>query len=314
MFGEIWDYFFGSPSFLIFGAYSVVMVIGLGLLLHLQLGLTSIGNFGVAGFWGVGLYTFGILSVDYDAPFLLAALGAVVVSGLAGLIMGWVIADLDDDGVLGATLAFATMAFLFVESERDLTGGHVGLGTIDFPFDVGDRTDLAWLAILVGVVAVIIAYVHRVHRSPYGRLLIAVGSNEPLAKSLRKPTKRSKVILMGWTSAGMGLLGALYGPIVHFLFPTQLTVGMTVAVITAVVLGGQQRTWGAVVGALATLALFDIVIKLYVPLPRSVLEQAFPVAKEMMFGALLMVVLLFRPLGILGRMKREKQVHRVARD
>lgn len=308
MLTEVWDYLFGSPSFLIFGASTVVIVIGLALLLHLQLGLTAIGNFGVAGFWGIGLYTFGILSVKYDIPFLLAVVGATATAGAAGVAIGWIIADLDNDGVLGATLAFASVVFLVIESERDLTGGHVGLGTIDFPFDVGERTDLAWLVILTTVVGALVFYVHRVHRSPYGRLLIATGSNEPLAGSLRKPVKRTKVVLMGWTSAVMGMFGALYGPIVHFLFPTQLTVAITVAVITALVLGGQQRTWGAVIGALLTLALFDIVIKLYVPLPRSVLEQAFPVAKEMIFGGLLIVLLLFRPLGVLGRMRREEHV------
>lgn len=305
MLGELWDYLFGSPAFLIFGTYTVVMIIGLALLLHVQLGLSGVGNFGVAGFWGIGLYTFGILVVEYDAPFLAATVGATIASGAAGALMGWIIADLDNDGVLGATLAFATLVFLVIESERDVTGGHVGLGTLDFPFDVGDRTDLAWLAILAVVVGVLIYYIHRVHHSPYGRLLLAAGSNRPLARSLRKPVKQTTVIMMTWTSAWMGLFGALYGPIVHFLFPTQLTVAITVSAITALVLGGRQRTWGAVVGAVLTLGLFDIVIKLYVPLPKSALEQAFPVAKQMIFGGLLILVLIFKPLGILGRMRRE---------
>ena len=156
-------------------------------------------------------------------------------------------------------------------------------------------------------------YARRVHRSPYGRLLIATGGNEPLARSLRKPVKRTKVVLMALTSAGMGAMGALYGPIVHFLFPTQLTVAITVSVITALVLGGQQRPWGAVVGALLTVGLFDIVIKLYVPLPKEVLEQAFPVTKQIIFGALMIFVLLFWPLGFLGRMRRERHVKGLSR-
>ncbi len=309
----VWDYLFGSPAFLIFGTYTVFMIVGLGVLLHLQLGVTGIGNFGVAGFWGVGLYTFGILQVRYDVGFWLALLAATAAGGLLGLVTGWVVADLDADGVLAATLAVATIVFLAIESETDITGGRVGLGTLDFPFDVGKRTDLAWLGILAGVVGLLIWYARRVHRSPYGRLLIAAATNEPLARSLRKPVKRTKVVLMAITSAGMGALGGLYGPIVHFLFPTQLTVGITVSVITALVLGGQQRPWGAFVGALLTVGLFDIVIKLYVPLPKEVLEQAFPVTKQIIFGALLIFVLLFRPLGFLGRMRRERHVKGLSR-
>ena len=309
----VWDFLFGSPAFLIFGTYTLMMIDGLGILLHLQLGVTGIGNFGVAGFWGAGLYSFGILQVHYDVGFWLALLAATAAGGVLGVVTGWVIADLDDDGVLAATLAVASIVFLAIESERGITGGRVGLGTIDFPFDVGERTDLAWLAILFGVTGVLLWYARRVHRSPYGRLLIATGTNEPLARSLRKPAKRTKVGVMALTSAGMGALGGLYGPIVHFLFPTQLTVAITVSVITALVLGGQQRPLGAFVGALLTVGLFDIVIKLYVPLPRDLLEHAFPVTKQVIFGALLIFVLLFRPLGFLGRMRRETHVKGLTR-
>ena len=308
------DFLFGSPAFLIFGAYTVVMVVGLGLLLHLQLGLAGIGNFGVVGFWGLGLYAFGVLTVRYDLNFFFALVAATAIAGAAGIVIGWVISNLDVDGVLGTTLAFAAIIFFLSDSERDLTGGRIGLGTIDFPFDVGDRTDLAWLAILLVIVGALTYYVWKVHRAPYGRLLIATGFNEPLAQSLRKPTFRTKMILFAWTSAAMGLIGALYASMVHFLFPTQLTVGVTIAVIVALVLGGQQRTWGTLIGALLTIALFDIIIKLYVPLPARVFEQAFPVAKQAVFGALLVILLLYRPLGILGRMRREKYVRGVAHE
>lgn len=310
----ILDFLFGSPAFLIFGFYTVVMVIGLGLLLHLQLGLAGIGNFGVVGFWGLGMYSFGVLTIRYDLNYFVALIAATAIAGVAGIVIGWVISDLDVDGVLGATLAFAAVVFVLTDSERDLTGGRIGLGTIDFPFDIGDRTDLAWLAILILIVAALTYYVWRVHRAPYGRLLIATGFNEPLAQSLTKPTFRTKMILFAWTSAAMGFIGALYASMVHFLFPEQVTVGVTIAVIAALVLGGQQRTWGALVGAVLTIALFDIIIQLYVPLPRTVFEQALPVAKQMAFGLLLIVLLLYRPLGILGRMRRERYVRGVTNE
>jgi branched-chain amino acid transport system permease protein len=234
----VWDFLFGSTAFLTFGLYTVVMVIGLALLLHLQLGLTGIGNFGVVGFWGLGMYGFGVLLVTYDWPYLGALLTATAMAGVAGLVVGWLIAGLDSDGVLGATLSFAAIIFLLAEGERDITGGQVGLGTIDFPFDVGRRTDVAWLGILVVIVGALLYYVRRVHRAPYGRLLIAVGDNEALARSLGKTTNRSKVTLFAITSAAMGLLGALYASMSHFLFPSHVGVQLTVAVVVALVLGG----------------------------------------------------------------------------
>ena len=307
----VWDFLFGSPAFLTFGLYTVVMVIGLSLLLHLQMGLAGIGNFGVVGFWGVGMYSFGVLIVTYEWPYLAALLAASALAGVAGVAVGWLIADLDTDGVLGATLSFATIVFLLADGERDLTGGQVGLGTIDFPFDVGARTDVAWLAILAAIVGALLYYVHRVHRSPYGRLLIAVGDNEALARSLGKTTLRSKVVLLALSSAAMGLLGALYASMSHFLFPSHVDVRLTIAVVVALVLGGSRRPLGSIVGALLTVGLFDVVIKVYVRLPPDFAEQAYPKMQQMVYGALLVVLLLFRPLGLLGDMRRDRLSKRV---
>src|SRR5512146_1757194 len=93
-------------AFLISGLIQVVMVIGLALLLHLQLGLTRIANFGVVGFWGLGLYVFGVLYVQVDWPFgeplqfLVCAAAATLAAGVAGLVVGWLISDLNTDGTL----------------------------------------------------------------------------------------------------------------------------------------------------------------------------------------------------------------------
>src|SRR3990172_3846027 len=206
-------------AFLITGLFEVVMVIGLGLLLHLQLGLTRIANFGVVGFWGIGMYAFGVLYVQVDWPFgdpwqfLVCAAIATAVSGLAGLLVGWLIADLDTDGVLVGTLGFASVVLILATTEDDLTGGARGLGGLGFPYDIGSVKDneFLWLVIATLVVSAIIAFVLRRHRSPYGRLLIAVGGNEPLARSLGKATFRTKLWLFAVASAAMGLLGAMNG-------------------------------------------------------------------------------------------------------
>jgi branched-chain amino acid transport system permease protein len=301
-------------AFLITGLFNVAMVIGLALLLHLQLGLARIANFGVVGFWGLGMYTFGVLYVQIDWPFgdpwqfLACAAVASVVAGLAGLLVGWLIADLDIDGVLLVTLGFATAVQILATTQDDWTGGARGLGGLGFPYDIGTvkENEFVWLVITGLVVAAVFVYVWLVHRSPYGRLLIAVGGNEPLARSLGKSTFRTKLWLFASTSAAMGLLGAMYGVMVRFLDVGQIGVGVTLAAMVGLVLGGTARVWGAVVGVVFTVGLFDIVIQSYLPLPREWYTQAIPVLREAAFGATLIVILLFRPLGILGDMRRDK--------
>jgi branched-chain amino acid transport system permease protein len=308
-------------AYLIFGLFSVVMVIGLGLLLHLQMGLAGIPNFGIVGFWGLGMYAFGVAFVKIDWPwgspwsFLLSLAIGVVAAFIAGLLIGWLIAPLSSDGILVGTLGFAFIVWALATTEKSLTGGTYGMGGLDYPYDIGSikRNELLWLVLVVVVVAALLAYVARVHRSPYGRLLIAIGANEPLARSLGKPTFRSKLLLFALGAAGMGLLGAMYGVTVHYLTPLKLGIEVTLAAMVGLVLGGSARVWGAVIGVLMLEGLFDIVIQLYVPLPESFFQQALPVVKEMVLGAMLIGVLLFRPLGILGEMRRDKLVRRPSR-
>ena len=306
-------------SFLITGLFQVVMVTGLALLLHLQLGLARIANFGVVGFWGLGMYTFGVLYVQVDWPFgdpwvfLVCAAAATVVAGLAGLLVGWLIADLDTDGVLVGTLGFATAVQILAITQDDLTGGARGLGGLDFPFDLGKvkTNEFAWLLIVAVVVAAILFYTWRVHRSPYGRLLIAVGGNEALARSLGKSTFRTKLVLFGVTSGAMGLLGAMAGVMARYLDVGSLGAGVTLAAMVGLVLGGTARVWGAVVGVVLTVGLFDIVIQSYLPLPKEWYTQAIPVLREAAFGLTLIIVLLFRPLGLLGDMRRDKLMRKI---
>ncbi len=301
-------------AFLLFGLFTVVMYAGLGLLLHLQLGLARIANFGIVGFWGLGAYAFGILLTKVDWPFgdpwpfLISMVFGMVVAGIAGLLVGWLIADLDTEGVLVGTLGFATAVWILATTEQGLTGGALGMGGLRFPFDIGSvkANETLWFVILTLVVAAILYYVWRVHRSPYGRLLIAVGDNEPLARSLGKPTFQTKLWLFAVGSAGMGLLGIFYGVMVHLLIPEGITINVTLAAMVGLVLGGTVRVWGAIVGVVLTVGFFDIVVQSYLPLPRSWYTQAIPVLREMVFGAALIVVLLIRPFGILGGMRRDK--------
>ncbi len=306
-------------AFLITGLFEVVMVAGLALLLHLQLGLSRIANFGVVGFWGLGMYTFGVLYVQVDWPFgdpwqfFVCAAAAVLVAGLAGLLVGWLIAGLETDGVLVITLGFATVVQILATTEDDLTGGARGMGGLDFPFDIGrvKENEFVWLLITAAVVAAILAYVRLVHRSPYGRLLIAVGGNEPLARSLGKPTFRTKLLLFGVTSGAMGLLGAMSGVMFRYLDIGNLGVGVTLAAMVGLVLGGTARVWGAVVGTVLTIGLFDIVVQSYLPLPKEWYTQAIPVLREAAFGLTLILVLLFRPLGVLGDMRRDQLMKKI---
>lgn len=307
------------PTLLVGGLYVVVQTTGLGLLTHLQMGLTRMANFGVVGFWGFGMYVFGVTYAKVDWPFgdpwqfLIATLVATVASGLAGLFIAWIIADLDVDGALVGTLGFASIVLILASALTGVTEGARGLRGIRFPFDAGNSSsnEFVWLIITLFVVFGIFFYARWVHRSPFGRLLIAIGSNEPLARSLGKATTTAKLRLFTTTSALMGLLGALQAVWFRFVAPFQITITVTLAVLTGMILGGTARVWGPIVGTIITIGFFEVIFQFYITVPSSWAPQAVPVAREALFGAVLILVLIFRPRGILGDMNRSKLMRRM---
>jgi branched-chain amino acid transport system permease protein len=109
----------------------------------------------------------------------------------------------------------------------------------------------------------------------------------------------------------MGLLGSLFAVKQRFLAPEQIGIDITIAAMVGLVLGGTTRVWGSVVGVFLAVGVFDIIVQSYLPLPREWYTQTIPVFREMVFGAVLIVVLLFRPSGVLGEMRRDKLMRRL---
>jgi len=295
-------------STLVIPLQGLTIIICLGVLLHLQFGRTGIVNFGVVGFSGIGMYTTGILVVNYAIPFGLALLIATAVTGLVAFLLGLLILNLDNEAVMVATLAFSTVVFYLVTTEDWLTEGVVGLGTVPRPFEVGDNatSQLAFLLVLVALAGALLLYAARLQHVPYGRLLFSIQDNETLSRSLGKPTFRHKLVLFTVTCAAMGAIGSLDASVNQFLVPRLLTADLTFVVWIALVLGGRKRVWGAVLGALLTVGLFDIVIEQYVDVPREFAQQ-LPNVQLMLFGLTLMLVILFRPQGLLGERRRKPQ-------
>lgn len=283
------------------------VAVGLATLLHLQFGLTGIVNFGVVGFWGVGLYATGVLMVQMEVPFLVAVVVATLLTGVLAFILGWLILDLDSQAVLVATLAFATIVFQVVTNATEWTKGAIGLGTVRYPFDIergtalrdaGITAELVYLGIITVIVLGLLWYARRVRGQPFGRLLVAISGNERLAQSMGKSTFRQKLIVFTVTSALMGFLGALQGPVQQFLTPVLLLPTLTFTVWIGLVLGGKGHWAGGLVGVLILGVTFQIITS-RLGLPRE--WGPFLAQFEfVVYGATLVALIMFRPQGLLG--------------
>ena len=281
---------------------NIIVFVALATLLHLQFGRTGIVNFGVVGFFGLGMYSFGVFLVQYHIPFLPAMLMATVLTGAAAWALGKVVLDLDSQAILVATLAFATVIADLVTTEKGITKGVIGLGTVPFPINAGLYSQFVFFLLALVFTVLLILYAFKLESSPYGRLLSGIQDNEPLARGLGKPTSREKLKFFTITSGLMGFVGTLYASNVHFMVPRMLGPGTTFAVWIALIIGGRRRVLGGLIGTLVTLGLFDFFIETYVPIPAAQ-AQLLPVIKLLIYGLTLILVLMFRPSGILGRRK-----------
>lgn len=290
-------------SFLIFVLSSLIIYVALTTLLHVQFGRTGIVNFGVAGFVGIGLYGVGILVIQYELPYWPALAIATVVSAVVALGLGRIILNLDSESELVATLAFSTILLHLVTTERDLTGGVVGLGTVPYPFDLGSNNALGLFLFIIAMTVLVMLYAARIDKQPYGRLLLAIRDNERLAKSIGKPTLRVKLVLFSATCGAMAFFGGLYASVNQFLVPRMLLPGVTFTVWIALLLGGQSKVLGGLVGVLLTVGLFDVFVETYLSVPDGWAEL-LPDIKLATYGLTLVLVLMFRPHGALGKTER----------
>lgn len=281
----------------------VIMFIALATILHMQFGLTGITNFGLAGFWGFGMYACALIMLNFNIPFVPAVILATVLTGVVSLALGRIILNLDGQSVLVGTLAFAVIIEFLVISEKWLTNGVLGYGPIPFPFNFGRYNDFVYLLILLVLTIVLMSYALKLESSPYGRLLLSVQDNEPLAQSLGKPTFRQKLIFFTFTSALAGFFGAMAGPLQSYLFPRMMAPEITFTIWIALVLGAKKRIFGGLVGILATVGLFDIVIENAIPIPVTYAVM-IPNIKYVLYGLSLILILMYRPAGILGDKKR----------
>lgn len=293
-------------GYMVYAVAFLLIYIALATLLQLQFSITGIVNFGIAGFWGLGMYAYSVLVVTYKVPFLLALLLATVITGIAAWLLGGVIMNLDGQSVLVATLAFATIIEHLATTERWLTNGVMGFGTVPMPLNFGRMSLFALTLLILVCVVLLLLYVAKLRKSPYGRLLQSIQDNEILAQSLGKPTFKHKVILFAVSCAAIGLFGALTAPLYNYIFPRMIGSAVTFTVWIALMLGGRKKLMGGLIGVLATVGLFDYFIEIVVPIPRQFAELV-PNLKFAIYGLMLILVLMFRPLGILGDNKKGAQ-------
>jgi len=274
----------------------VLIYIIFSLSLNLEVGYTGLFNFGHVAFFGIGAYTSALLTF-HNIPFGLSLFIALAMAGLWGFLLSLPILRLRGDHFGIATLGFGEIIRMVFQNEVWLTKGPMGLPGIPKPILFSYRFASLWqyLFLALGFTALTFFLLRIILRSPFGRVLKAIREDEVAAEALGKDVFRFRVKSFVIGSVFAGLAGTLWGHYTTFISPGDFTLLETILVLLIVVLGGKGTEWGPVLGAVV-LIFFQESLR-FLRLPAEWTRYLAPL-QQMIFGALLVLVMILKPDGL----------------
>jgi len=274
--------------------------------LNLEVGYTGLFNFGHVAFFGIGAYTSALLTLQ-RVPFELSLLIALAMAGLWGFFISIPSLKLRGDYFGIVTLGFGEIIRMVFQNEVWLTKGPMGLPGIPKPvlFTYQFGTLPQYLLLTFGFAAITFLVLRIILRSPFGRVLKAIREDELAAETLGKNVFffRKKSFVIG--SLFAGLAGTLWGHYTTFISPGDFTLLETILVLLIVVLGGKGTQWGPVLGAFV-LIFFQESLR-FLRLPAEWTRYLAPL-QQMIFGGLLILLMVFRPEGLIREKGRTVHV------
>ena len=264
--------------------------------LNLLLGTTGLVSFGHVAYFGIGAYICGILMKTYEWPFSLAFPATGLGTALFALISGYFCVRLIKLYFAMLTLAFSQIVWAIAYKWNDVTGGDQGLPEIPFPnLDwmsslpfIGDlKTSDQFYLFALGIIAISLAVMHRIIRSPFGRVLTTIRDNPGRAAFIGVNVRAYQLAAFVIAGTFAGFAGALYGIFSRGVFADYVFWSKSAEVMIMTILGGMDFFWGPPVGAAALVWLNQYITDY---------TQYWP----FVLGAILLVLLFAFPGGIAG--------------
>ena len=274
-----------KSGILVFVGIYIILAVSLDLLMGYA-GQISVGH---AAFFAIGAYVSGILTARYGVPPVVALIGGMVLSAAVAWATGRPVMALKEYYLAMATLALNEIVVTLIIGLQWLTGGASGLRDIPafslfgFSFDNHIHYYYFVWALVVLVVASSLAVV----RSPFGRTLIAIHSDETAAKTFGIDCAKYKVRIYVFSAILASLAGSLFAHYMGFLAPDDFGVLTSINILVMLFLGGTGTIYGPALGA--------VFLKL---LPEVTYQ--FQDYELLMNGVILIVVLVFMPKGLFG--------------
>ncbi len=247
-------------------------------------------NLAHGGFFAIGAYAVALLTSDYGWNYWLAFVAALVVTAVLGLVVGAVSLRLKEHYFAIFTLCVGFIIYLLLDKWSELTHGALGVRDIAAPDGFGlvnfrETTPVYYLVLFFLVL--IIWLTGRIQRSLLGRTFIAIRNGDELAQSLGINLMKNKILAFVVSTTYAGLAGALYAGMIRFVGPEDGNILHTFNMITYMLVGGIGTLFGPLIGTLSIV---------WITQQLQFLEEY----RMIIFGPLLVLLVIFFPLGVVG--------------
>lgn len=268
----------------------VVIYAILSLSLNVIVGFAGLVSLGHAAFFGIGAYLSGLLMIK-GLGFVPAFFLTGIITAVLGLCLALPALRVKDDYLAIVTLGFGIIITL-VFMNLDITGGPDGLVGIPPVTWMGKPVYSKWafLGLASAILGVMIITVYTLKQSKIGRAWAAIRDSDVTAMFMGINTSYYKVLAFMTSSFWAGLAGSLYAHYTAYINPQTFSMHTSIMVLSMVVLGGIGSITGSLLGAALLIVLPEVL--------RPLADY-----QDIFYGALLVFMMVFRPQGIMGRVK-----------
>lgn len=271
----------------------------LGVSLNIVVGYTGILSFTHGLMYCIGAYAWAILGTKVGLTFLWGMFIGFILSFLSGFLIMKVLQRLKGDYLVLSFFAVQLGGTGIIHNWVSMTEGPFGIYNIPKP-SIGPFVasgNLAFFILVCVVIAIVYFISIRLINSPFGIVLKLIREDEILAQALGKNVNHFKRLAFGLASAMASMAGALYASYSTYIHPSNFALDISILLFALVVIGGLGSQVGPPLGA-AFVVLIPELLRM-IGLPYSV--GAF--VQQMLYGCLLIVLLVFRPEGLLGKFR-----------
>ena len=265
---------------------------------NLTVGMANLLTMCQAAFYGIGAYIGTFFLMQFNLPFVVIALIVMALTGLTSIVISYASVKLKGDYFILATLGFQMIVYTILYNWISVTRGPYGIPGIPAIklFGVWSINGIhSYFFLSLVLVMAVVWFFRHLQRSPYGRMLKAIRTDELSAQALGRNTIQLKSWAFFISAAFAGLAGTVYASYMSYIDPTSFTLDESIFIITALFIGGiGSSVWGSVVGAAVVVILPELLR--FVGLPDSVAANL----RQIIYGLVLIVLMFVKPQGLLG--------------